>query len=70
MAYWHEPAKHLGGWVFHKPKSKIGVVFVGYDVRQAPFEGHFLRYEGMEESPINWRRKPGTIGMSCGRTNP
>ncbi len=58
MAAWQEPAKNLGGWVFHIRNSKIGVVFNGYDVRKAPFEGHFLRYEGAEEPPANWRRKP------------
>lgn len=63
MAYWHEPKKHMGGWTFPpKAGSRVGVVFRGEDVRIAPFEGHFMRYEGDEPLPATpipaWNRSP------------
>lgn len=49
MAHWHESLKLIGGWGFGPaPGSRIRVIFQGDDVRAAPFEGHFLRYEGPE----------------------
>ena len=58
MAAWQEPAKSGGkhSWVFRKLGSKVGVVFSGADVRLAPFEGVFLRYEGDKEAPQGWNR--------------
>jgi hypothetical protein len=52
MAHWHEPLRLIGGWGFGPAKgSRIRVAFHGEDVRVAPFEGHFLRYEGPEPPP-------------------
>ena len=52
-----------GGWLFPpKPGSRVAVSFRGHDVRKAPFQGHFLRYEGEGEVPSgpfpHWRRNP------------
>lgn len=50
MGHWHEPLRLVGGWAFGPEKgSRIRAVFRGEDVRLAPFEGHFLRYEGSAE---------------------
>lgn len=59
MTYWHEPAKHKGGWVFPNWQGRVAAIFQGQDVRQAPFEGHFLRWQGVGPAePLGWRRNP------------
>lgn len=59
MGYWHEAIKHSNGWVFPARGRKVAVIFQGEDVRAAPFEGHFLRWEGEgEASPMGWKRNP------------
>lgn len=63
MAVWHEPMKHIGGWIFPpRDGGRVAVVFTGEDVREAPHRGHFLRYEGDGPVPKGfypvWRKEP------------
>ena len=59
MAYWHEQARHIGRWVFPNRQGRVTVVFQGHDIREAPFQGYFLRYEGEGEvKPMGWKRDP------------
>lgn len=59
MGYWHEPARHKGGWVFPNREGTVGAVFEGQDVQHSPFEGYFLRWKGEGETPVlGWRQNP------------
>ncbi len=62
MTHWHELPKNTRGWLIPaKPGSRVAICFRGEDVRNAPFQGHFLRYEGVGEVPkglSSWKRNP------------
>jgi hypothetical protein len=63
MTHWHEHPVKSGGWVFRSPQpSRVTPVFRGQDVRKAPFEGYFMRYEGEtllpNGRPPNWHKHP------------
>ncbi len=61
MAYWHEAPQDTGGWTFLPGEGgRVAAIFRGTDVRKAPFQGHFLRYEGTGEAQASffsaWRK--------------
>lgn len=63
MGYWHEVKRSDNGWLFPVKKgARVAVSFRGEDVRVAPFQGHFLRFEGEGEVPGQslspWNRSP------------
>lgn len=63
MAYWHEVSQNTGGWlILPEPGRRVAASFRGRDVRKAPFQGHFIRYEGAGKVPSgifpSWHRKP------------
>lgn len=63
MAHWHEPKPHRLSWVLPaRDGDRVSAEFLGVDVRVAPFQGYFLRYEGPEPVPAgpfpHWRHDP------------
>ena len=63
MPSWHEVQKNQGGWQFAtKPGSRVAVLFTEDNVREAPFQGHFLRYDGpgapTAKGLTPWRQNP------------
>lgn len=63
MGHRHERKINDNGWLFPAKKgSRVAVSFRGHDVRIAPFQGRFLRFEGAGEIPVKsffpWETAP------------